>query len=95
MQQQEIAKSEETAQFLVMIWGAPAWSFFPGALYASLWWFGAILQGDHLGVEFGSSAHVGLLQSEGLLPDRGRLVADALVRPAAFIRGSALMIFSA
>jgi len=43
--------------------------------------FGAILQGDHLGVEFGISAHVGLLQSAGLLPDEGRLVTDALVRP--------------
>ena len=43
--------------------------------------FGAILQGDHLGVEFGISAHVGLLQSVGLLPDHGRLVTSALVRP--------------
>ena len=49
--------------------------------------FGAILQGDHLGVEFGISAHVGLLQSEGLLPDRGRLVADALVRPCGLYQG--------
>ena len=43
--------------------------------------FGAILQGDHLGVEFGISAHVGLLQSAGLLEERGRLVADSITRP--------------
>eukprot|EP00435_Cladocopium_sp_Y103_P014486 s4341_g3.t1 len=49
--------------------------------------FGAILQGDHLGVEFGISAHVGLLQSAGLLGTRGRLVADALVRPSQVYQG--------
>ena len=49
--------------------------------------FGAILQGDHLGVEFGISAHVGLLQSVGLLPERGRLVADSITRPSDVFQG--------
>ena len=49
--------------------------------------FGAILQGDHLGVEFGISAHVGLLQSAGLLSDHGRLVTDALIRPCGVYQG--------
>ena len=49
--------------------------------------FKAILQGDHLGVEFGISAHVGLLQSVGLLPDQGRLVTDALIRPCGLYQG--------
>jgi len=42
--------------------------------------FKAVLQGDHLGVEFGISAHVGLLQSKGLLQVKGRLVSDRLIR---------------
>lgn len=49
--------------------------------------FGAILQGDHLGVEFGISAHVGLLQDAGLLQDKGRLVANALTRPTSVYEG--------
>ena len=49
--------------------------------------FGAILQGDHLGVEFGISAHVGLLQEHGLLKDKGRLVTDRLTRPSDVYEG--------
>ena len=49
--------------------------------------FRAILQGDHLGVELGISAHVGLLQEYGLLPDLGRLVTDRIVQPAPCYQG--------
>ena len=49
--------------------------------------FRAILQGDHLGVEFGISAHVGLLQSVGLLADRGRPVTSSLIRPSSVYQG--------
>jgi len=49
--------------------------------------FGAVLQGDHLGVEIGISAHVGLLQQHGLLADKGRLVMGSLVRPADVYQG--------
>ena len=49
--------------------------------------FRAILQGDHLGVEFGISAHVALLQESGLFPDHGRLVTNRLVRPSATYQG--------
>jgi len=49
-----------------------AWSTDPSCMvYGG---FGAVLQGDHLGVEIGISAHVGLLQQHGLLADKGRLV---------------------
>lgn len=42
----------------------------------------SVLQGDHLGVEFGISAHAGLLTKAGLLTSSSRLVADRLVRPS-------------
>ena len=44
--------------------------------------FGAILQGDQLGVEFGIDSHVGLLQQYGLLDSNSRLVRSKLVRPS-------------
>ena len=43
--------------------------------------FKSILQGDHLGVEFGISAHAGLLQAHGLLSSRSRLQSCSLIRP--------------
>ena len=63
-------------------------NFFPTTLDAPVYGaFTAILQGDHLGVEFGISAHVGLLQSAGLLQDAGRLVTDRLLRPSPVYQG--------
>ena len=49
--------------------------------------FGSVLQGDHLGVEFGIAAHVGLFQSVGPLPEKGCLTMGALVRPASSYQG--------
>ena len=49
--------------------------------------FKAVLQGDHLGVEFGISSHVGFLQSHGLLREQGRLVSNALIQPAPVYEG--------
>eukprot|EP00435_Cladocopium_sp_Y103_P069119 s624_g32.t1 len=49
--------------------------------------FNAVLQGDHLGVEFGIAAHVGFLQEHGLLGESGRLTMDRLVRKADVYEG--------
>lgn len=43
----------------------------PDEVYPS---FGALYQGDHLGVEFALGGHQGLLRSEGLLEERNRLL---------------------
>lgn len=47
----------------------------PEALYPS---FGALYQGDHLGVEFALGGHEGLLASEGLLRPEDRLLGGRL-----------------
>lgn len=47
----------------------------PEALFPS---FGALYQGDHLGVEFGLGGHEGLLTSEGLLRPENRLLGGCL-----------------
>ena len=44
--------------------------------------FGAILQGDQLGVEIGIDSHAGLLKSYGLLGSDENLVSSRLVRPS-------------
>ena len=49
--------------------------------------FGAILQGDHLGVEYGISAHAGLLKASGLLQDEDRLQSHRLIRPSSCYQG--------
>eukprot|EP00435_Cladocopium_sp_Y103_P060235 s675_g22.t1 len=49
--------------------------------------FKAILQGDHLGVEFGISAHVGFLKRHGLLAEGGRLVSNELIKPSNVYEG--------
>ena len=49
--------------------------------------FQSVLQGDHLGVEFGIASHVGFLQEQGLLLGRGRLQTSSLVRPTGLYEG--------
>ena len=49
--------------------------------------FKAVLQGDHLGVEIGISAHAGLLQASGLLQDKGRLLSKKLIRSSPIYEG--------
>ena len=49
--------------------------------------FKAVLQGDHLGVEIGISAHAGLLQASGLLQDKGRLLSKKLIRSSPVYEG--------
>ena len=41
--------------------------------------FGALYQGDHLGVEFATDAHSRLMQSHGLLSDEGRLQSSGII----------------
>ena len=49
--------------------------------------FQSVLQGDHLGVEFGIASHVGFPQEHGLLQGHGRLQTSSLVRPAGLYEG--------
>ena len=49
--------------------------------------FKAVLQGDHAGVEFGISAHTGLLREHGLLREESQLLADKLIRPGSLHEG--------
>jgi len=50
--------------------------------YACVGAFGAILQGDQLGVEIGIDSHAGVLKSHGLLGSDENLVSSRLVRPS-------------
>ena len=49
--------------------------------------FGAVLQGDQLGVEFGIDGHSGLLRDNGLLSTQTQLLSSRLVRPTALHEG--------
>ena len=49
--------------------------------------FRSVLQGDQLGVEFGISAHVGLLMAEGVLHEEHMLRADRLPKPSGLFQG--------
>ena len=49
--------------------------------------FGSLFQGDHLGVEFASEAHYGLLCHHGLLPSSSRLVATSALLDDEVVQG--------
>ena len=49
--------------------------------------FNSVLQGDHTGVEVATAAHVGLLQTYGLLDDHRRLVANRPLRSSVECQG--------
>lgn len=52
------------------------------------------MQGDQLGVEFGISAHVGLLVEEGALLEEHMLRTDRLPRPNGLFQGLVIDDFS-
>ena len=49
--------------------------------------FNSVLQGDHLGVEYGIASHARFLEEHGLLADRGRLLSSSLVKPSSLYEG--------
>ena len=49
--------------------------------------FKSVLQGDHLGVEYGIDAHAGFLEQSGLLHPHGRLLTSKLIRPRGLYEG--------
>ena len=49
--------------------------------------FKSVLQGDHLGVEYGIDAHAGFLKDHGLLADEGRLLSSKILKPAQLYEG--------
>ncbi|CAK8989711.1 Uncharacterized protein SCF082_LOCUS1929 [Durusdinium trenchii] len=49
--------------------------------------FKSVLQGDHLGVEYGIVAHAGFLEAHGLLHRNDRLQTSTLIRPRGLYEG--------
>ena len=49
--------------------------------------FKSVLQGDHLGVEYGIASHAGFLENHGLLRAAGRLQTSSIIRPVGLYEG--------
>ena len=49
--------------------------------------FGALYQGDHLGVEFATDSHAALIKSAGIMPEESRLQGGAFILSDAIVSG--------